>query len=218
VKRSIYTVSLLGLSLFVGSACTTRKEAARENVREERQEAQEAQKEANQEAREAQNKATQKAREAQGEATQTAREAQNEANEEAREARQAERHAAQLPPDNTLEAGRQPVAGREPIVALEETVHSKLGDGWNVTRTTDTVLVTRKVLQAPPRAMAQKVNDQIRELRDDHKGLTVELPRRGEVKLQGNIAACEDAADVIEDFTKIEGINQIHAKVSCLSK
>jgi flagellar biosynthesis GTPase FlhF len=207
VKRSIYTVSLLGLSLFVGSACTTRKEAARENVREERQEAQEAQKEATQEAREAQNEATQKAREA-----------QNEANEEAREARQAERHAAQVPQDNTLGAGRQPVAGREPIVALEETVRGELGDGWNVTRTTDTVLVTRKVLQAPPRAMTQKVNDQIRSLHDDHKGLTVELPRRGEIKLQGNIAACEDAADVIEDFTKIEGVNQIHAKVSCLSK
>jgi hypothetical protein len=204
VKRSIYTISLLGLSLFVGSACNNRREL-RENAREERREAQEAQREANR-----------KAQEAQREANQEAQEAQREANQEAREARQAERQAAQPQQGLTPDVERQPVAGREPLMMLEDSVRSELGSDWIVTRSNDTVAATRKTLKAPTRALTQKVNDQIRSLRGDNQALKVEVRQRDAVTIHGSIADCDDAADVVESFAKIDGINQINARVNCL--
>lgn len=184
MKRSIYTVSLLGLSLFVGSACNTRKQL-HERAHEQRQEAQQA---------------------------------EVKADEEAREARQTERQAAQAQPGNTPETVRQPVAGREPIMVLEESVRGELGHDWTVTRTNDTVGATRKTMKTPARALSQKVNDKIHALHNDHKDLLIDVRRPDTVTIHGNIADCEDAANVAESFAKLNGINQINVRVNCLSK
>jgi hypothetical protein len=184
VKRSIYTVSLLGLSLLLGSACTNRREL-REGAREERREA---------------------------------TETRSEAREEAREAREAERQAAQPQQTDTSQVERQPVAGRQPILMLEESIRSELGNDWIVTRSNDTVAATRKAVKAPARALSQKVSDQIRSLRDDHGNLTVEIRRSDAITIHGDIAECDDAGDVVENFAKLDGINQINVRVNCLSK
>jgi heme exporter protein D len=198
VKRSIYTISLLGLSLFVGSACNNRREL-RQNAREERREAQETQGKANEEAREAQ-------------------EAQSKANEEAREARQAERQAAQAQQGTTPGLERQPVAGREPVMVVEESVRSELGNDWIVTRSNDTVGATRKTQKTPARGLSEKVNDKIRSLRTDHRGLFIDVRRPDAVTIHGDIATCEDAANVADSFAKINGVNQINVRVNCLGK
>lgn len=183
MKRSICTISLLGLSLFAGSACNNRKEL-RETAREERREA---------------------------------KEAQQEAKEELREAREAERQAAQPQQGHTPDVERVPVAGREPLVMLEDSVRSELGSDWIVTRSDDTVAATRKTLKTPARGVTQKVNDQIRSLHSSNQTLKVEVRQRDAVTIHGSVADCEDAADVVERFAKIDGINQINARVSCLN-
>ena len=75
-------------------------------------------------------------------------------------------------------------------------------------------LATRVTPKKADNNLTKKVNDQIRDFRDNYKDAQV-VRTRDEITLRGRIDDCGDAAKAANDFAGIDGVNKIYVDVSC---
>jgi osmotically-inducible protein OsmY len=219
IQTTKLLVPVLGLSLVgVGglSGCKSPSQRAAEHRREAREDMREAQDELA--------KGRENAREDMKNAGEEASDEMKQANRELSKANEAERDRYGMGTgrddrrfDERYDNGydtRAPVAGRD-LIPVENELRDKLGDKWLVEkRAGGGYVATRKVAVTPDDDLEKKLADEVKDARDDHKGMTASYTR-GEVRLSGRIDDCGDAAKAANKFAKIDGVNKVVFDVAC---
>ena len=100
------------------------------------------------------------------------------------------------------------------LAMMDADLCSQLGDDWNVRKSGQGYLATRVTPKKADSRMLQKVNDQMRDFRDNYKDAQA-MRIHDEILLRGRIDDCGDAAQAAASFAAIAGINRIFVDVSC---
>ncbi len=115
--------------------------------------------------------------------------------------------------NDEVKAKREESGNRE-LTTMDAELRNRLGDEWSVKKSGNGYLATRVTHKKADTNLSQKVNDKMRDFRDQYKD--AQVTRRGdEVMLRGRIDDCNDAAKAADDFATIDGVNKIMVDLSC---
>jgi len=119
---------------------------------------------------------------------------------------------------DTIDRDRAPVSGKTETTLGANELRDKLGDKWMVEeRSPSTYVATRKMASKPDSKLNKKVNDEIKSLRDDHKGMMA-THQGDEVRLSGRMDDCDDIVKAAHKFAKIDGVDKIVVEATCAPK
>jgi len=141
-------------------------------------------------------------------------EARKEATQDLREALEQEQKAAEGRGEGIE---RQKVAGTVREVDFREKLADDLGNGWLLEKAGTSWVATRKTASRAGGDFMKKVDDKIKDLRNDEAGLTV-THRNDEVALGGHARDCANVRKAVVELAGIDGVNRIRDDVTCPMK
>jgi hypothetical protein len=110
---------------------------------------------------------------------------------------------------------RQELTGDANLMSMEVELRNKLGDDWSVKKSGNGYLATRIAPKKADIRLTQKLNDKMRDFKNDYKDAQVSR-KADEITMRGRIDDCADAARAVDNFAAIDGVNKLFVDVSCV--
>jgi hypothetical protein len=110
---------------------------------------------------------------------------------------------------------RQELSNDSTLTSMDVELRNKLGDDWAVKKSGNGYLATRINPKKADMKLTQKLNDKMRDFRNDYKD--AQATRKGdEIMMRGRIDDCADAARAVDNFAALDGVNKVFVDISCV--